>query len=137
MAGLEPTGEKPVDIIEKMKSENKKQAAYKLLKALKDITGRDPLVWHPGIIGFGRYAYKYQTGHSGQAPLIAFAPRDTKFSIYLMPYMEDSDFNHLGKYKRGKGCLYINKLADVDWEVLLGIIRHSISQTEAKYTILD
>lgn len=59
MPGFEPTGERPVDIIEKMKSANKKRDAYKLLNALKDITGKEPVVWHPGIIGFGKYAYKY------------------------------------------------------------------------------
>lgn len=137
MPGFEPTGERPVDIIEKMKSANKKRDAYKLLNALKDITGKEPVVWYPGIIGFGKYAYKYQTGHSGEAPLIAFAPRDTRFSIYLTPYMEEDVFNQLGKYKRGKGCLYINKLADVNWDVLLGIVRKSIDQTEAKYQISD
>lgn len=51
--------------------------------------------------------------------------------------MEEDVFNQLGKYKRGKGCLYINKLADVNWDVLLGIVRKSIDQTEAKYQISD
>lgn len=132
-----PTNETPEEIIEKMKSVKKKEDAYILLELLKRMTDKDPIVWHPGIIGYGKYAYEYETGISGVAPVIAFAPRQNRFSIYLTPYLEDEAFEKLGKHQRGKSCLYINKLADVNRDVLEDLITTSMNHTHENYDIIE
>lgn len=136
-AKFAPTNETPEEIIENMRSKNKKKDAYYLLDLLNSITGLKPIVWHPGIIGYGKYAYEYETGISGEAPVIAFAPRQSRFSIYLTPYLEDEAFERLGKHQRGKSCLYINKLADVNLDVLEELITSSIKHTKVNYNIID
>ena len=81
-------------------------------------------MWGPSIIGFGSYHYKYDSGHEGDAPLLAFSPRKAKHVFYILCNLKSQEaiIQNLGKYKTGKGCLYINKLADVDMHVLEELI---------------
>lgn len=92
------------------------------------VTGQAPKMWGPSIIGYGSYDYRYDSGHSGTMCRAGFSPRKAAMTLYLMGnYCNRQDeadalFARLGKYRTGKSCLYINKLADVDLEVLEKIV---------------
>ena len=103
----------------------------------REETGWTPKMWGPTIIGYGSYDYTYDSGRSGSAIATGFSPRKTNLSIYIMPGY--ADFQHildrLGKYKIGKSCLYINKLADVDLDVLREIIRAGLADLGNKWPV--
>ncbi|ADL01001.1 DUF1801 domain-containing protein [Brevundimonas subvibrioides] len=102
---------------------------------LGQATGLAPTMWGPTIIGFGRYHYRYDSGHEGDAPLVAFAPRKANLVFYMAAY-EDArvDFlNRLGKHKSGKGCIYVNRLSDIDPDVLAEMAQWSMKTLQARY----
>ena len=84
------------------------------------VTGQPPVLWGPSIIGFGRYHYLYESGREGESPHVAFSPRKAKLVFYLKldSLGAGALLARLGKHSRGKGCLYINKLSDIDLGVL-------------------
>jgi len=86
-------------------------------------------VWGNAIVGFGSYHYKYESGHEGDMCMIGFSPRKQNITLYLMGLnnIESDLLSKLGKYKTGKGCLYLNRLADVDVSALKKIIQRSYS----------
>jgi hypothetical protein len=97
---------------------------------MKKASKEEPKMWGPSIIGFGSYHYKYDSGHEGDTCKLGFSPRKDKFSLYLSPGLlqECSLLDKLGKYKAGKGCLYIKKLTEVDESVLKDLIKESLSR---------
>jgi len=112
--------------------EGKRADSFKIVELMRKVTGLEPKLWGESIIGFGQYHYRYATGHEGDAALVGFSPRKQNLTLYLMGcyvYPEDRTydelFNHLGKHKTGKSCLYINKLSDVNLDVLEELIRKS------------
>lgn len=137
MVKFAPTGQTVAEVIESLPSENKKADAYELLALYERVSGEDAVVWYPNIIGFGQYQYVYDSGHEGDATLLAFSPRKAKISLYL-----DQDFpereellDKLGKIKKAKGCAYVNKLADIDMSVLEELLEKSLAYTKAKYDV--
>ena len=110
-----------------------------LLPMFARLTGWPAKMWGPTIIGFGRYASTYDSGHSGQSLVTGFSPRKASQSIYIMPGYQDlsEPLSRLGKHKIGKACLYINKLADVDLDVLEEIITHGITYMKANYEVTE
>lgn len=96
-------------------------------------------MWGPSIIGFGRYEYRYETGREGESMLTGFSPRKSNLSIYILPGYDDisEQLDRLGKHKKGKSCLYINKLADIDIDVLTEIVTESVARMRADYTTFD
>jgi len=104
-----------------------------------DITGWQPKMWGPSIIGFGRYDYVYESGRSGSMCATGFSPRKSNLSLYIMPgYADFGDLlGRLGKHKTGAACLYINKLADVDEDVLADLIRAGLDDLKGKYPVFD
>lgn len=115
------------DFLNDLPDEKKRRDAQIILAIMREVTGFEPKIWGGSMIGFGCYHYKYASGHEGEYFLIGFAPGKTKFSIYLMCGAEahPAVLSRLGKYKTGKSCLYINKLSDVDVEVLRELIKVS------------
>lgn len=96
-------------------------------------------MWGPSIIGFGNYFYKYQSGHEGTAPLLWFSPRKSAFSLYIHTpdgHTSDQDLQSLGKFKMGKACIYVNKLADIKIDVLRKIALQSIKFIEDNHEII-
>jgi len=85
-------------------------------------------MWGPSIVGFGSYRYKYASGREGEWPLVGFSPRKRKLTIYIMSGFDnyDSLLADLGKHKIGKGCLYVNKLEDVNQAILRELISQSV-----------
>ncbi|MCA9718518.1 MAG: DUF1801 domain-containing protein, partial [Myxococcales bacterium] len=92
-------------------------------------------MWGPSIVGFGRYHYRYETGHEGDAFITGFAPRRANQVVYVMPgYLDlDEPLARLGKHRLGKSCLYINKLADVDLDALRELVEASVASMRARY----
>ncbi len=109
-------------------NERKRNDSYAIVKMMKEITGEEPKMWGTSIVGFGRYHYKYASGREGDMPLVGFSPRKQNLTLYVMPAIDDYDKlrEKLGKHKVGKVCLYINKLDDVNQEVLREIVSRSV-----------
>ena len=123
-----------IEFIESVDHPQKREDAYKLLDIFTETTGYQAKMWGSSIIGFGSYHYKYASGHEGDAPLVGFSPRKAKISLYLAADPErDALLNQLGKHTTGKGCVYINKLADIDVDVLKALIRQSVAYLKKKY----
>ncbi|MDR6760154.1 hypothetical protein J2Y38_000333 [Flavobacterium sp. 2755] len=124
-----------IDFINAVDIEAKRNDAFELVKIMKEITGFEPKMWGPSIIGFGTYHYKYATGHEGDAPLAAFSPRKAATTVYFYLPEEKREelFSNLGKYKVSKACIYIKKLADIDIEILKQIISLSIEEVQNLY----
>jgi hypothetical protein len=102
--------------------------ALELLRIMQNATGEEPKMWGPSIIGFGTYHYRYETGREGDMPIVGFSPRKAAFVLYGAMHSSDSAglLAKLGKHSRGKGCLNIKKLADVDRNVLESMIAASV-----------
>ena len=118
-----------VEFIEKVDSPKKREDAYKLLEIFEETSGFEAKMWGPSIIGFGSYHYKYATGHEGDAPLVGFSPRKAKISLYFATgdTEREETLKRFGKYTSGKSCVYINKVDDIDVEVLKELINQSIT----------
>jgi len=94
-------------------------------EVFRRITGQEPVMWGPTMVGYGKYHYEYDSGHSGDAFAGGFSPRKASLSLYGMTMQPEAPelLEKLGKHRLGKSCLYINKLADVDLGVLEELIR--------------
>lgn len=99
--------------------------AVVLDQMFRRITEWTPRMWGPTIVGYGAYEYRYESGREGRSLATGFSPRKASQSIYIMPGYQDYSeiLRRLGKYKIGKACLYVNKLADVDLGVLEELVR--------------
>lgn len=100
--------------------DQKKKDAYALIELLQQWSGEEPKMWGPSIIGFGMYHYKYNSGHEGDAPILAFSPRKTALTFYVYSDTARSKelLSVLGKYKMSKACMYVKKLEDISLEAL-------------------
>ena len=109
-----------------------RRADGKAIRAMMErVTGEPATMWGPSIVGFGSYHYRYASGHEGDMCRIGFSPRSANVVLYVGGFAEyEALLAKLGKYKRSKACLYVNKLADVDAGVLEEIIRQSYAGTE-------
>lgn len=106
----------------------KRKDCYTILELMGRITGEKPAMWGDSIVGFGDIHYKYASGAQGDWMLTAFSPRKQNLTLYLMsgfPPLEDI-LSRLGKFKTGKGCLYIKRLSDVNLDVLEELIQKSV-----------
>ena len=126
------TGARVEDFINSVENKTRREDGFTLLAMMKEITGEDPEMWGPSIIGFGDYHYKYESGREGDFFLTGFSPRKSSLSLYVMAGFEEYNalLASLGKYRKGAACLYINKLADVDMAVLRRLIRESVEHAK-------
>lgn len=115
--------------------EDKRSDCKEIISLMKRITRSEPRMWGPGILGFGSYHYKYESGHEGDAPLVGLSPRKQNITIYLSAGFSEREklMTKLGKHKTGKGCLYIKKLEDVDVKILQKLIEESVSFLKSTY----
>ncbi|WP_303969679.1 DUF1801 domain-containing protein [Sporosarcina ureae] len=116
-----------IEFIENVEHLKKREDAFRLLDIFTEATGCKAKMWGPSIIGFGKYHYKYKSGHEGDAPIVGFSPRKAKISLYVTPGDEHrSDLlERFGKHTTGKSCVYINKVDDIDIDVLVKLIKQS------------
>ncbi len=108
--------------------------ADELLELLGEISGEQPVVWAGRIIGFGEYEYRYESGHSGSSPVLAFAPGPTKHTIYLVNDFSDrwpDLMARLGKHRASKACLYLTRLTGVDRSALRQLLEQSLAETRS------
>jgi len=133
------TGVSVTDYIASLPSEKRREEAVVVDMMHRRVTGLDPKMWGPSIIGYGSYDYLYDSGRSGTMCRAGFSPRKAAMTLYLMGHYLDRQpeadalLAQLGKYKNGKSCLYINKLADVDLEVLEKLVALSWDVMNKRY----
>src|SRR5574343_1581149 len=119
-------------------TEKKIEDALQLLDFMRKVTGFEAKMWGPSIIGFGKYHYKSdRSKQEGDWPLVGFSPRKAAISLYVYSGCEGQDelLQQLGKYKMGKGCIYVKKLSDINLEALEGLVLSSISFLQEKYGV--
>lgn len=119
-----PTAASVDDFIRAIEIPRRRKDALTALEMYKEITGFHPVMWGPSIIGFGSRQYAYESGREGKAPVACFSPRKANMTFYVGDEFKGADtlYVRLGKYKKSVACLYINKLDDVDLDVLREII---------------
>lgn len=111
-----------------IKDEQKRADCYEILGLMKKATKAQPKMWGTSIVGFGNYHYVYESGREGDWFIAGFSPRKQNLTLYMMGGFSQFEdlMKKLGKHSTGKGCLYINKLEDVDTKVLREIITKSV-----------
>ena len=124
-----------MDFLNSVENEKRKSDALIVLDLMKKLTKEEPKMWGSSLVGFGTYHYKYESGREGDFFLTGFSPRKQSLTLYIMNGFERYDklMSQLGKYKTGKSCLYINKLEDIDLEVLQKLIVESVDYMKNKY----
>lgn len=123
----------PIAFIDKVTSDVKRRDSHELVAMMQEIVGEPPKMWGSTIVGFGKVHYKYESGREGDICLTGFSPRSGSLVLYLGPVIEDRKLMaKLGKHKTGKGCLYINKLDDVDRAVLRKLIEAAVTATRQR-----
>ena len=117
------------EFLDSVANEKKREDSYAILKLMRDVTGEEASMWGTSIIGFGSYRYRYASGREGEWFLAGFAPRKQNLTLYIMSGFDEYEslLADLGKYKTGKSCLYINKLADVDQATLRELVSKSVT----------
>ena len=126
-----PTSASVDDFINNIKDEQKRKDSFVLLEMMKKATGEEPILWSSSVIGFGMKRYKSPaTGREVDWLRIGFSPRKANLSLYLSIGIKEhaAALKKLGKHKTGVGCLYINKLEDIDLKILRGMIEASSNQ---------
>lgn len=126
-----PTAASVEDFLSTVKDEQKRKDSFVILEMMKKASGEEPKMWGTSLIGFGYVRLKSpNSGREVDWLRIGFSPRKANFSLYLTGDIKkyDAFLKKLGKHKTGKGCLYINKLEDVDIKVLKGIIKESLKK---------
>ncbi|WP_316633391.1 DUF1801 domain-containing protein [uncultured Flavobacterium sp.] len=123
------------DFVNAVEEETKRKDSFELIKIMQEVTGFEPKMWGPSIIGFGSYHYKYASGREGDAPLVGFSPRKAAISLYAYasPERKEELLSKFGKYKAAKGCIYIKKVADIDVEILKKMITASVEYLNKLY----
>ena len=130
-----PTGAGVDDYIDARGSQQQRDDCRELIALLKKVTRQPPQMWGPSIVGFGSYRYKYESGHSGEAPLVGFAIRGRQLVIYLVPRQkaQKSLLSRLGPHKMTTSCLYFKRLADLDKAVLEKLLVSSVADVKRRY----
>ena len=116
--------------------EARRRDAKALSKLMQKVTGNEPVMWGPSIVGFGNYHYTYESGHEGDMFIVGFSPRKSANVLYGVLGFDGSEdlLPTLGRHTTGKGCLYIKKLADVDVKVLETLVGAAVAATRARHT---
>jgi hypothetical protein len=131
----QPTNLSVKAFIDSLDDQQKIADSYSLLDLMKEITGCEPKMWGPSIIGFDQYHYKYESGREGNFLKVGFSPRKREFSIYLMCRFDKNEelMKKLGKHRTGKSCLYVKRLEDINMDVLSELVLESVKFVNEKY----
>jgi hypothetical protein len=125
------------EYVSALKTAEKQADAKALASLMTKISGFTPVMWG-SIVGFGRYEYTYDSGHSGYSMVLGFAMRASSIVVYIVPGFDDaaSELEKLGKHTHAKSCLYIKKLSDINTSVLEDIVKKSFEYMKKKYPSL-
>ena len=120
--------------LKSIEDKEKRDDSLKIIDLMRSVSGFEPKMWGPSIIGFGSYHYKYESGREGDMPLVAFSPRKPAIVFYvgLDPDNRERLLPKFGKYKSDKGCIHVKKLSDIDMAVLKEMIKISIKYKKCK-----
>jgi len=132
------TNQDPKDFLNTIKPEQKKLDGFALLEMFQAVTKEKAVMWGSSIVGFGKYHYKSERStQEGDWSLVGFSPRKQNLTLYIMAGNQDSStlLEKLGKHKKSGGCLYVNKLSDVDQAILVELIEKSFQYM--KKSLLD
>ncbi|WP_028280107.1 DUF1801 domain-containing protein [Arthrobacter sp. H5] len=121
---IQPTSTSAEAFVAAVPNDRRRRDAQTLLGLMGRLTGKDPVMWGPTMIGFGSYHYRYASGREGDALAVGFSPRSANLALYGLTYAPGSTdlLERLGKHRTGTACLYVNKLDDVDVAVLEELI---------------
>jgi len=130
-----PTDRKVSQFIDAVEPDQKRQDCWTIVEMMRTVTGAEPVLWGSSIVGFGTYTYVNTTKKPADWPITGFSPRKANLTVYVMPGFSnyESLMARLGKHSMGKSCLYIKKLADIDFDVIEEIIRRSVRDMKAAY----
>ena len=129
-----PTTVPPSAFIDAISDPVRREDARALCKLLEGLSGERPMMWGPSIIGFGRYHYRYDSGHEGEAARIGFAPRGRETVLYLMGLDRQKPLlDRLGKHRIGRCCLYFKRLSDLDPVILRQLIVEDLAHMDRTY----
>ncbi len=125
-----PTTKSVPDFLNSIEDPVRREDCRTMAAIMEELTGSKPKMWGDSIVGFGEHRYKYASGREGDWFLTGFSPRKQALTLYIMGYLEfyTEVLEGLGKFKHGKGCLYIKKLEDIDLDVLRSLISTSIKR---------
>ncbi len=133
-AKTRPTPASVADFIAALPDDRRRADAQAVCAILEQATGFEPVMWGASIIGFGAYHYRYESGREGDAPLVGFSPRKASLVLYLAPGEDRADLlGRLGKHKAGAGCVYVNRLSDVDASVITEMAQATVAVLKARY----
>ena len=132
-----PTSQAVTDFLQSVDHPVRRADGIALDQMFRQITGWQPQMWGPSIIGYGQYHYTYDSGREGDFLATGFSPRKANLSVYIMPGYTDFSaiMARLGKHKIGKSCLYINKLSDIDMDVLAELVRAGLDDLAQKWPV--
>lgn len=124
-----PTGVAVDAFLDAVPDQQRRDDAKRLRAAMERISGEPAAMWGPSIVGFGSHRYKYESGHEGEMARVSFSPRAKELVLYgLGVQRQEALMARLGKYRTGKGCLYIKRLSDVDEAVLEQLIGAALAR---------
>ena len=136
-----PHGLKLIDYFDQIADSKRRTDCQRIHDMMLKIVGETPVIWGTklsnGIVGFGEYHYKYDSGREGDSLRLGFSSRAQSISIYIMPSYQDfsDELSRLGKHKIGKACLYIKRLSDIDEAVLREIMQKGLDIMAKKYPL--
>lgn len=127
-----PTNNSVQAFLDSVSDAKRQSDSWELLTLMQEVTGEEPVMWGPAIIGFGSVHYKYASGREGDMPAVGFSPRKNALTLYnVIFYERNLDLaEELGPHTTGKGCLYIKDLGSIDLEVLKQMIRVSLANPD-------
>ena len=125
---MRPTDASVEEFLNNVPNERRRKDSFQVLEMMREVSGEEPQMWGDSIVGFGQEHYKYASGREGDMPRVGFSPRKQNLTLYLsFDYAGfDELMARLGKARTSVACLYINKLADVDLDVLREMIRRTL-----------
>ncbi|WP_062731589.1 DUF1801 domain-containing protein [Sphingobium abikonense] len=126
------TGEAVEDMLSRIEPPERQADARVLAALMARLSGEPATMWGLAIVGFGRYHYRYDSGREGDSLRIGFASRKAELVLYLAG-LDDADLTALGKHRRGKGCLYVKRLRDIDMAALETLIATSLAHMDEAY----
>lgn len=132
-----PTDASVADFLAAVEPARKRDDALALDRLFRRVTGWQPRLWGPSIIGYGAYHYVYDSGREGDFLATGFSPRKANLVVYILPGYADFGalLDRLGKHRLGKSCLYINKLSDIDESVLEELIRAGLDDLATRWSV--
>jgi hypothetical protein len=134
---MPPTDVDPAAFLASVAPDRRRTEAVALDALFRQVTGWAPRMWGPSIVGYGRYGYRYDSGHAGDTLATGFSPRAAKLVVYILPGFAAAGalLADLGPHRLGKSCLYLTRLDRVDMDVLARLVRAGLDDLATRWTV--